>query len=252
MTTYTIRQLARIAGVSVRTLHHYDHIGLLKPSSYGANGYRYYDEEAGTLLQQILFFRELDFSLEEIRRIMTAPGFRVRDALDSHRELLQKRADRISQLLRTVDKTIAKLEGEISMEIKEYYQGLSDAEIEDYREEARRRWGQDTVRESEARILKMGKDRMSEVQAEGGAIFQAVADLMPLGASSPEVQTQIAKWREWLEHFSAYSDEALLGLGRMYSEDARFVAFFERYAAGLPEFFTQAVEHYCARRDCRV
>jgi len=148
-----------------------------------------------------------------------------------------------------VDKTIKMIEGEIDMEIKEYYEGFSDAQIEEYRKEARQRWGEDTVRDSEARVLRMGKQRMTELQAEGGAIFQTLAELMPKGAASLEVQEQVAKWREWLEHFSTYSDEAVLGLARMYSEDSRFAAFYEKYHPDMPAFFTAAVEFYCANRS---
>jgi DNA-binding transcriptional MerR regulator len=97
MMVYSVKQLARLAGVSVRTLHYYDHIGLLKPSSYGENGYRYYDESSVILLQQILFFRELGFALDEIRTIVGQPGFNVRRALEEHRVLLSKRADRIAE-----------------------------------------------------------------------------------------------------------------------------------------------------------
>jgi len=251
MTVYSVKQLAVLAGVSVRTLHYYDHIGLLKPSSYGENGYRYYDEGSAILLQQVLFFRELGFALDEIRTIVSHPDFNVRRALDEHRVLLTKRADRIAELLQTVDNTIKKIEGAIDMDIKEYYQGFSNAQIEAYRKEARQRWGEDTVRDSESRVLKMGKQRMTELQAEGGAIFQTLAELMPKGAASPEVQEQVAKWRVWLEHFSAYSDEAVLGLAHMYSEDSRFVAFFEKYHPDLPVFFTRAVEHYCSKTSGR-
>lgn len=245
---YTVRQLARMAGVSVRTLHYYDQIGLLRPSSHRPNGYREYGDDAVIELQQILFFRELGFGLKDILRILGSPDFNVREALESHRLLLEKKAERIAELLRTVDKTIQRIEGERDMDIKEYYEGFSDAQIEEYRSEARRRWGEEKVAESEASVLKMGKERMREIQAEGGAVFQALADLMPRGVESPEVQEQITKWREWLEHFSTYSDEAVLGLARMYSEDERFAAFYQKYHPDLPAFFTRAVEHYCARR----
>jgi len=247
MKVYGVRQLADLAGVSVRTLHYYDQIGLLKPSSHSENGYRYYDESSAILLQQVLFFRELGFTLDEIRTIVGQPGFDVRRALEEHRVLLSKRADRIAVLLQTVDKTIKKIEGEIDMETREYYEGFSDARIEEYRKEARQRWGEDTVRDSESRVLKMGRQRMTELQAEGGAIFQTLAELMPKGAASLEVQEQVAKWREWLEHFSTYSDEAVLGLARMYSEDSRFATFFAKYHPDLPAFFTRAVEHYCSK-----
>ena len=230
----------------MRTLHYYDRIGLLKPSSYGANGYRYYDEDAAPMLQQVLFFRELGFTLEETRRIVANPGFEAREALEEHRVLLEKQAARIAELLETVDRTIKGLQGGIGMEIKEYYQGFSDSQIDEYRKEVRQRWGEDVLRDSESRVLKMGKEGMAAVQAEGGGVFEMLARLVPLGAGSPEVQEQVGRWREWLEHFATYSDEAVLGLGRMYSEDSRFVEFFSKYGKGFPAFFTKAIEYYCA------
>lgn len=249
MKLYTVKQMADNAGVSVRTLHYYDQIGLLKASARQVNGSREYDEDAVVLLQQILFFRELGFSLGGIRAIVTQPDFNVLEALESHRMLLEKKAERIATLLRTVDKTITKIEGEIDMEIKDYYEGFNDAQIEEYRSEARRRWGEDVVTGSESRVLKMGKQRMKELQAEGGAIFQSLTDLMPKGAASPEVQEQIARWRMWLEHFATYSDEAVLGLAQMYSEDERFADFYRKYHPDLPAFFTEAVKWYCANRS---
>ena len=244
---YSVRQLAGLAGVSVRTLHYYDQIGLLKPSSYGENGYRYYDESSAILLQQVLFFRELGFALDEIRAIVGQPGFNVRRALEEHRVLLSKRADRIAGVLQTVDKTIKMIEGEIDMDIKEYYEGFSDAQIEECRSEVRQRWGADTLRDSEARVMQMGKDGFAAQQAKGNAIFRAMAGLMPKDPASPDVQEQVGRWREWLECFSSYTDDAVLGLGRVYSEDARFAAFFEKYHPDLPAFFTRAVEHYCSK-----
>jgi len=249
---YTVRQMARLAGVSVRTLHHYDHIGLLKPSSYGGNGYRYYDEKAAVRLQQVLFFRELGFGLDEIRDIVHKPDFDVREALRSHRILLAKKAERIAELLRTVDRTISHLEGDSDMEIREYYQGFSEEQIEQYREEVRQRWGDDTLRDSEARVKQMGQRRFAALQAEGDAMFRSMVELLPKGAESAEVQRVVARWREWLEHFATYSDEAVLGLGRMYSEDPRFASNFAKYHAELPAFFTAAVECWAAARNKRA
>jgi DNA-binding transcriptional MerR regulator len=248
MMVYTVRQLARIAGVSVRTLHYYDRIGLLKPASHSSSGYRQYGEEAVVPLQQIMFFRELGFSLDDIKDIVSRPDFDVLEALRSHRTLLKKKSERINELLVTVDRTISQLQGEVSMDIKDYYEGFSDDRIEEYRQEVRERWGEDTLRDSEARVMNMGKKRFAELQAEGGAIFQAVADNMPQGFDSPAVQQQVAKWRRWLEHFHTYSDEALLGLGRTYSQDSRFAGFFEKYGKDFPAFFTKAIEHYCANK----
>jgi DNA-binding transcriptional MerR regulator len=246
--SYNVRQLAGLAGVSVRTLHYYDQIGLLKPTGRNPSGYRQYGEDAIVPLQQVMFFRELGFSLDEIKDIMSRPDFSVLEALESHRTLLTRKAERLAELLLTVERTIRQLKEGADMQISDYYQGFSDEKVQEYREEVRRRWGEDTLRDSEGRVAQMGKARFTALQAEGGTIFQCIADNMSLGFDSPEVQEQVARWRQWLEHFSTYSDEAVVGLGRMYSEDPRFAAYFKRFGDDLPSFLTKAIEHYYARQ----
>jgi MerR family transcriptional regulator, thiopeptide resistance regulator len=243
---YTTKQLAESAGISVRALHYYDSIGLLIPEFRSPNRYRQYGEEAVIRLQQIRFFRELDFSLKEILQILSQPDFSVLEALQSHRLLLLKRADRIQELLSTVDRTLNKLRGETTMEIKEYYQGFSEEQIEQYREEVRRRWGEKTLEDSEKRILKMGKQSFTTLQAEGGKIFQTISDNMSGGFDSQVVQAQVERWCQWLENFHHYSDEAILGLGREYSQNPEFAKFFEKFHKDLPGFLTRAIEYYCA------
>ena len=245
---YKIKKLAELAGTSVRTLHYYDEIGLLKPESRGANGYRQYGGQAIVQLQQIMFFRELDFRLEEIKTIISSPDFDLLEALQSHKVLLEQRKKRIDELLATVGKTIKNLKGESTMEIKEYYKGFSDEQIEKYREEVKQKWGEKTLQDSEARVKKMGKMKFNELQAESDRIFRTIAENMAKGADSKVVQAEVAKWRLWLENFSRYSDQALLGLGRAYSQDPRFAKNLEKYHKDLPGFITKAIEYYCAHR----
>jgi len=132
------------------------------------------------------------------------------------------------------------------MDIKEFYNGLSEEQVEKYRQEVRERWGEDTLKESEDRIIGMGKDGFAAVQAEGTSIFETIGDNIPKGFDSDEVQEQIVKWRKWLDNFSTYSDEAILGLGRAYSQDLRFTQVFRDIHEDLPEFLTKAIEYYCA------
>jgi MerR family transcriptional regulator, thiopeptide resistance regulator len=242
MTVYTVKQLAVLAGVSIRTLHYYDQFGLLAPEFRTANGYRHYGESAVIRLQQIMFFRELDFSLKEIKAIMARPDFSTLDALEQHRVLLKKRAARLHGLLQTVDRTVKKLKGENEMSIKDYYKGFSDEQIEKYRKEVKERWGGDTLRESEARVIRLGKAKFAALQEQGGKIFQTIADNMDKGVDSLAVQEQVVKWRRWLEYFHHYSDEAALGLGRAYSGHPDFAAFYNDIKPGLAEFFTKAIE----------
>src|SRR5512145_238650 len=118
---FTVKQLSKLAGVTPRTLHHYDDIGLLKPSRIGDNGYRYYGEEALLRLQQILFYRELDFPLEDIRKIMGRRDFDVLGALQSHKEALGRQVERLNRLLNTVDNTINHLKGKKIMNEKSLF-----------------------------------------------------------------------------------------------------------------------------------
>jgi MerR family transcriptional regulator, thiopeptide resistance regulator len=240
---YSIKQLADLAGLTVRTLHYYDEVGLLKPESRKGNGYRVYGEKAVIRLQQIMFFKELDFPLDEIAEILSRPDFDVLEALHSHRALLIKKADRLDQLVDTVDKTILKLKGETKMDIKEYYRGFSGEQIEKYREEVRQRWGEKTFQDSEERMVKMGCMEFAEVQAEGGKIFQSISDHMAEGFDSDIVQALIAEWQQWLENFHHYSAEEVSGLGQAYSQDPRFAKFFRKYHQDLPDFLSRAVEY---------
>ncbi len=116
--TYTVKQLSKLAGVSVRTLHYYDEIDLLKPFWLGDNDYRYYEAEAVFQLQQILFFRELDFSLREIKEIVDGPDFDLLAMLQAHRAGLQTRIIRLQGLIQTIDSTILHLSGEVNMNEK--------------------------------------------------------------------------------------------------------------------------------------
>ena len=123
---HTVKQLADLAGVSIRTLHYYDEIGILKPSSYGENGDRYYDEQAVLRLQQILFFRELDFSLDDVKDILDQPEFDVLHALREHRQALEQKVTRLNRLINTVDNTISHLKGELEMSQKSFFEGFDE------------------------------------------------------------------------------------------------------------------------------
>ncbi|MCA9980813.1 MAG: MerR family transcriptional regulator, partial [Anaerolineales bacterium] len=129
---YTVKQLADLAGVSNRTLHYYDEIGLLKPSSYSDSGYRYYDEEALLRLQQILFLRELDISLQKIGTILEQPDYDLVQALTNQRQALAQRAKRLENLMHTIDKTIQHLQGELEMSSQEFFGGFSEEQQKEY------------------------------------------------------------------------------------------------------------------------
>ena len=245
---FTVKQLSKMAGVTPRTLHHYDDIGLLKPSQVGENGYRYYGEEALIKLQQILFYRELDFPLEEIRRIMGRRDFELLGALQSHREALQKKSARLSQLLATVDNTIQHIQGEKLMSQKDLFEGFSEEEQEKYAQEAEQMYDPETVRESNRKWKSYSAAKKEAILAEGRQVYEDMIAAMPKGASSPEVQAVVERWRKHMDHFWTPSLEQLIALAGGYNDDPRFKANFDKIHPALAEFMREAVTVYVNAR----
>jgi MerR family transcriptional regulator, thiopeptide resistance regulator len=243
--SYTIKQLANLAGVSVRTLHYYDEIGLLKPQSVGNNGYRSYAQQEMIRLQQILFFKELDFSLAEIRSIMENQNFDMANALQLHRKLLIKKVGRIKSLIRTIDKTVMNLRGELKMNENEYYQGFSKEKQEKYEQEIIRNYGRKSLDESKARVQKWSKEDFNKTTQESEKIFTAIRDNMSRGFDSTEVQSQIKELHKWLNKFYSCDLEMFRSLGHLYNEHPDFIKMYQtRYHVDMPDFLLKAIEYY--------
>lgn len=245
---YTVKQLSKLAGVRVRSLHYYDEIGLLKPSWLGSNGTRHYEEEALLKLQQILFYRELDLSLDEIKAIVGRPDFDVLTALRSHKGALQGRVERLNRLIQTVDNTIEHLKGNESMNAKGLFEGFSEEEQEKYALEAEQMYDPETVRVSNRKWKAYPSAEKERILAEGKAIYVDLIAAMPKGATSAEVQTLIARWHQHIQYFWSPNDEQLLGLADGYNEDARFRANFDKMHPKLAEFMREAVKVYVKNR----
>jgi DNA-binding transcriptional MerR regulator len=245
---YTVKQLANLAGVSVRTLHYYDQIGLLKPDSIAENGYRNYSEKEILRLQQILFFRELDFSLSEITEILDSPDFDVLKALADQRNLLLKKIERLNSLIVTVDKTVMSIQGELKMRENEYYQGFSKEQQERYEKEIRQKYGSKALDESKQRMQKWDKNDFARVNQESEEIFSAIRDKMSKGLESPEVQSNIKKLHKWINKFYSCDLEMFKGLGHLYNEHPDFIKTFRtKYHEDMPEFLMKAIEYYCGK-----
>jgi DNA-binding transcriptional MerR regulator len=241
---YTVKQVADLAGVSVRTLHYYDEIDLLKPTSVARNGYRQYDDADLLRLQQILFFREMDLDLRQIRAILDSPDFDQLSALQAHRQALQARIDRLQTLIHTVDSTIMHLAGEVDMSKKKLFQGFSAEQQQHYEEEAKRRYGEEIVAQSVKRWNSYTAEQQDQIKAEGGAIYLDLVKAMPTGPASDETQAVLARWHQHLRHFYEPSLEVLGGLGQTYRDDPDFNAFFTTIHPDLPEFISKAIAVY--------
>jgi len=248
---YSISQLAKLAGVSVRTLHHYDDVGLLKPSHVKPNGYRCYEEPELIKLQQILFFKELEFSLEQIKAMMEAPGFDVAEALNDQRRLLEMKRERLDRLLSTIDRTIVDVKEGNEMTAGELYGSFTREQIEEYKKEVREKWGSKELEQSEERTRHWTPADYARVQEEGAAILRKIVPLMDKGPADAAVQEQIEKYFQQICKFYDCTLEIFRGLGEMYVSDERFAAYFRNFDDGLPAFMRDAMAVYCDEGEKR-
>lgn len=235
-----INEAARLAGVTVRTLRYYDQIGLLKPSRVTEAGYRVYDAEALEALQQILFFRELDFPLREIREIMDKPGYDRRKALEGHRTLLLEKKKRIEGLIALADRT---LKGEDEMSFQEFDKSSLEDMRAKYAAEARERWGHTAAyREERERTAGYDEKKWRAVGGQSEELLRAFAARRGEAPESDAVQALVRRWQAYItENFYRCTDEILAGLGAMYVEDSRFTDNIDRYGAGTAALMAEAI-----------
>jgi DNA-binding transcriptional MerR regulator len=245
MHLYSVSGLAHIANVSVRTLHYYDEIGLLRPSNRSEAGYRQYTRPDLMRLQQILFYRELDLPLMEIRSMLEDEAFDPLNSLKNHRTGLIARRERLSQLIETVDQTIIQImEGKMTISDEELFAAFTPEQAERYREEAKEQWGEERVEQTEQKLKKLSKYEWEHVQEEGGLVAQELASLMDRSVEDPDVQRAVARHHAWIENFYPAPAEVYRGLGQMYAEHPEFRAFYDRFAEGLADFMQIAMDYF--------
>lgn len=244
---YTVKKLANLSGVSVRTLHYYDQIGLLKPHIRTAAGYRLYGQGELLKLQQILFYRELDFSLKDISAIVNKGDFDLIKALQGHKAALLARKDEIDRLVQTIDNTIFKLENNREMlKPEELYDGLSKQEIDEMRQQAVKKYG-DQVKHAEDALRKLTKADFEELKQDQKDNMQALFELKDKAVDSEEVQTAIATHYEIIRKFwGTHGDEdkqakQYAGLGTLYVSDERFTMISGEAQPEFAKFLKEAM-----------
>lgn len=241
-----ISEVAKLSGVTVRTLHYYDEIGLLKPSKTTEAGYRMYSIEDLEKLQQILFFRELDFPLNEIKEIMINPKYDKIEALNKHKELLIEKRKRIDGLVTLIDKTI---KGDNNMSFKEFDNSKIEENKRKYAEEVKNRWGNtDAYKEYEKKTGSYDKNSWNTINEEMAEILKEFADNRDKDVNSDIVQSLVEKWRGYITlNFYNCTKEILSCLGLMYTGDERFKENIDKYGEGTAEFMAKAIEIYCSK-----
>ena len=237
-----IHQVASLAGVSVRTLHYYDEIGLLRASEISISGYRYYSRSDMEKLKLILYYKEMDFSLKSIKK-MVSSSIDDKEILKRQRHLLTLKRDRLNKILGAMDSF---LQGEGDMSFTEFDMSEIQETITMYEKEAREKWGDcDEYSESNRRVKNYRKEDWSKIKEEDNAIISTFASLVGTPVGSEKARETI---RRWQDHISRYyyncSDEILLSLGEMYVSDERFLATLDRYKEGTAKYINEAIiEH---------
>ena len=236
-----IKEFANFTGVSVRTLHYYDQIGLLKPADVDEHsGYRFYDDRSLLQMQEILFYRELDFPLKSIKDILSSPDYDKEKALQEQKKLLILKKERLERLISAIDGAV---KGECVMK------AFDTSEFERYKEETRQRWGHTEPYgeyEEKTESLSMGQlsspmERINEIMAEF-----AVCKEHGSSPSSTEAQNLVKELQDHItENFYTCTKEILSGLGQMYVADERFMKNIDSHAPGTAEFIKNAIEFYC-------
>ena len=232
----TVNQVSKLTGVSVRTLHHYDAIGLLRPTQVTEAGYRLYDDTALGRLQTILLFRELEFPLQEIRKILDSPNFDAATAINDQIKLLELRRQHLDDLLnhaRQIQKT-----GVIPMNFKPF----ETKKIDEYAAEAKAKWGKtEAYKEYEKR------DKGADASDALMALFAEAGKLRHLSPDAQEVQTAVADIQAFItENYYTCTRQIFAGLGQMYVADERFKENIDRAGGeGCAEFVSRAIEIYC-------
>ena len=238
-----IKEFAEFAGVSVRTLHYYDEIGLLVPASVDRDtGYRFYDEDSLLRMQEILFYRELDFPLKTIADILSSPSYDKNKALKEQKKLLTLKKERLERLILAIDGAV---KGENVMK------AFNNTEFENYKAEAQEKWGKtDAYKEHAEKTKDYSKDKWNSLAEGMDNIMAEFAVCMKNGeeADSPAAQEMVKQLQEHItQNYYHCTKEILAGLGQMYVADERFKNNIDKHADGTAQFICEAVTIYCGR-----
>ena len=245
---YTVQKLASLSGVSVRTLHHYDEIGLLKPAYVGGNGYRYYGQEQLLLLQQILFFRNLGFELKKIRDIIKKSDFDRIAALHSHRKMLTQELEKTRELIETIDNTLEHLQGKKKMKDNQFFKGLNSPKQKEY-EKYLIESGRHTAEElntGRKRLEKWQEKDWQKVQMAWDQLLKDYVNAIEKGPNSPEALECVKRHLEYLQTFFKIETkkEDLVEKANFYLGHPDWKKTFDPYHPNLQEFILAAMEAY--------
>ncbi len=243
----SISEMAKLSGVSVRALRYYDEIKLLKPSIViSETGYRYYDEKALAKLQQILFYRELDFPLKEIVKIINTSDYCKDEALRKQRELLILKRKRLDKLIKLLTEN---MEGENTMSFKEFDMTEIDEARQKYAQEVENRWGNtDAYKQSEKKTVGYNKEDWKQVSEQMDELLKNFSKLIGNDPGNEAVQKLVVSWQKYItDTYYDCTDDILMGLGQMYVEDERFKKNMDKFGVGTAKLISDGIKVYCEK-----
>lgn len=248
-----IKDVARLTGLTVRALHYYDEIGLLKPEQLSTAGYRLYGQESLERLQQILFYRELDFSLSDIMRILENPAYCKEEALKRQELLLIAKRDRLNGLIALVQACVLTqshntgLKGESDMSFEAFDTSQIEKMKNQYAKEAMERWGSTKAyEESEKKTKGYSPEQWKEIQKESDLLIEGFAAIRHMPPDCQKAQDLVSKWQAHItRHYYRCTTEILAGLGQMYQADSRFLENLDLHGQGTGEFMAKSISIYC-------
>lgn len=237
----TINEVAKLTGITVRTLHYYDEIGLLNPSDVLENGYRIYDDKCLKKLQQILFFKELGFELKKIKMILEDDTYNEKEALENHRSLLIMKVDRLKSLIDLVDEN---LKGENTMSFEEFDTAEIYEHMKKYEKEAKEKWGDTKAFHQSVEKTKNYTDAdWIRLKNDSNKVYDVFVDLMKSGGTKEEKDAAVRVWQRHItDNYYDCSDETMLGLAEIYVNYPDFNKNLNKYKEGLAEFMSSAIK----------
>lgn len=239
----TVNQMAKIDGITVRTLHFYDEINLLKPSNISKSGYRLYSNEGIEILHQIIFLKELGFELKQIKDIIYNSDFDKIEALKRHKEILLLKRNRIENLINLIDSQFKKIS---KLSFKQFDESTIIAKQKDYHDEVVKRW-KDTkyYRDFKEKQYKCNNS-FTDIDEEAKIIFREIAGYMESPPSCKEVQNLISLWQNYItENYYTCNNEMLQCLSQMYVDDERFNSYINSIRDSLAQYINEAINFYC-------
>lgn len=246
---HSIAHVAKMSGITSRTLRHYDDVGLLSPAFTGEGGYRYYEQEQLLRLQEILVLRELGLGLEQIREVLDRDTDRV-TALREHHERIVAQRNQLDRLARTVQHTINTLQGGKTMNAQDLFAGIprDSEQARELADEAEQRWP--GARETHTKVEGWSDEKWQAVKQQAAEASERIAELLREGvpATDPRTIEAVDAHYRWLLHFWTPDRESYTGLGRLYADDERFTAFYDRIEPGMAPYLAEAMAAYAEQR----